>query len=373
MELMTNTFGARVQRIRQTLRKSEIDFLALVPGANLFYLTGLQMHSSERLTLVLIPASGKSVVLAPVLEIPRIRSRIQVPANLYGWRDDEGPDAGWLQLMKSRSIEGARIAVEYLAMRVMEFSELRANAKRVKIVDAGPFLANQRMTKDDAELDAMRRAARVLDTSLEEVMSEIRIGMTEREIAAMWQLAMKNNGADTFPEPPIVASGPNSANPHTTATDRRIERGEFVLFDGWCQVDGYFGDTTRTAMTGEPDNEHVKVYDAVLRANQAGMRAARTGVKSAEVDRSARGVIDQEGYGKYFLHRTGHGLGIEVHEAPFIVEGSKTTLQVGMTFTVEPGIYIEGWGGVRIEDDVVITQDGAETLTKMDRKLRVIG
>lgn len=370
---MANAFTRRLKKLRTSLQKQEIDYLALVPGPNMFYLTGIQMHPSERMTLFLVPAQDKSLIIAPVLEIPRIRSRIRIPARIYGWRDEDGPDSGWRALKEDLQIDNTKIAVENLAMRVMEFTELLNHVRRVKTVDAGPLLANLRMIKDESELTSMRRAAHILDLSLEEVVSEMRIGMTEREIASMWQLAMKHHGADAIPDAPIVASGTNSANPHTTATDRKVERGEFVIFDGWCQVDGYYGDTTRTVMTGEPTKEQAKIYQIVLRANRAGVQAARAGVVSEQVDRAARGTIEQSGYGKQFLHRTGHGLGLEVHESPFMVEGNKTKLEIGMTFTVEPGVYVAGQGGVRIEDDVVITQDGAETLTKMDRELRVIG
>lgn len=362
----------RLERLYALMEKRGIDAVALIPGANLYYLTGLQMHTSERVTLALFTKGGKGYLLLPSLEQGRVSSQLGSRMAFYPWGDEEGTAEAWRKLAADIGLAGKTIAVEYLNMRVLEHEELQRFLPGSKSRDAGSLLSDLRMTKDSAELESMRRAARVVETALLETLRSAEPGATERELAAEWQLSMKKCGADIIPEQPIVASGPNSEAPHTSSTDRALAQGDLVIFDGWCQVGGYFSDITRTVAVGEPSEELRKVYQIVLEANQAGRAAVRPGVQAQAIDRAARQVIDRAGYGSQFVHRTGHGLGIEIHEAPGIVEGNALVLQPGMTFTVEPGVYISGQGGVRIEDDVVVTQDGAETLTSFPRELMVL-
>jgi Xaa-Pro dipeptidase len=185
-------------------------------------------------------------------------------------------------------------------------------------------------------------------------------------------IEMMHHGATSLPFEPIVLIGPRSALPHGAPGDRSVQPGDLLLFDFGVSVDGYASDITRTFAVGQLDDELRRAYDAVKRANEAGRKAARPGVEIQEVDRAARKVIADAGYGQYFTHRTGHGLGLEDHEPPFACEGDTTILEPGMTFTVEPGVYLPGKGGVRVEDDVVITQDGSESLTTFDRELRIV-
>jgi Xaa-Pro dipeptidase len=196
--------------------------------------------------------------------------------------------------------------------------------------------------------------------------------MSEREIAAELTVNLLKGGSSGASFQPLVQTGPNTAEPHSATSSRRLERGELLLIDFGARVGGYVSDITRTLAMGEPEAELSKVYEIVQAANAAGQSAAGPGVPCQEVDRAARRVIDDAGYGPYFIHRTGHGLGLEVHEPPYIVEGNMQRLETGMTFTVEPGIYLPGRGGVRVEDDVVITEDGCESLTTFERNLQVI-
>ncbi len=349
-----------------------IDAIALIPGANLFYLTGVQMHTSERVTLALFTPDGPGYTILPVLEAPRVQSRARVPLKLYPWADAEGSLVAWDQLKRDLDLTGKTIAVEFLNMRVLELTGLQAYAPDFAMADASELLAQLRMVKNADEIAAMRRAARVIDRSLEEVFKGVKPGVTEKELAVQWQWSMSRSGSDTIPEEPIVAAGPNSAQPHMTATDRPLARGDLVIFDGWCTVDGYFTDITRTVAVGEVSPELRRIYDTVARANEAGRRRVAPGVRCEEIDRATREVIGGAGFGQYIFHRTGHGLGLEVHEAPGIVEGNSLALAPGMTFTVEPGVYVAGQGGVRIEDDVVVTQDGGESLTNLTRELLVL-
>ncbi len=362
----------RMERLRELMSRRGVDAVAIIPGANLFYLTGLQMHTSERVTLALVTQDGGGYMILPALEAPRVESRLRVPMKLYPWSDAEGALVAWDSLRRDLDLAGKTLAVEFLNLRVLELTGLQAFAPNFAMADASELLAQLRMVKDADEIAAMRRAAGVIEKSLEEVFKLVNPGITEKELAIQWQWAMSRCGADTVPEEPIVAAGPNSAQPHTTATDRPLARGDLVIFDGWCQVDSYFTDITRTIAVGDVSSELRRIYETVARANEAGRRRVAPGVRCEEIDQATREVSVGAGFGQYIFHRTGHGLGLEVHEAPGIVEGNSLTLSPGMTFTVEPGIYVAGPGGVRIEDDVVVTQDGGESLTNFTRELMVL-
>lgn len=361
----------RLERLRTLMRARGIDAVALVPSANLFYLTGVHMHLSERVTLAIF-TPDEAHLIVPALEVPRVESRTKIPLTMHAWTDAAWVGAGWDSLKRALSLDGKNVALDYYSLRVVEQAQLQAFAPTLVQSDAGALFAELRMVKDAAEVDAMRRAARVLDSSVEALTYEIAIGKTENELAARWQWLMFEHGADGIPDAPIVASGPNAAQPHTTSTTRKLEAGDMLILDGWCTVDGYYGDTTRTFGIGAVSDEMKQIYDLTLRANEAGRAASKPGATCQDVDRAARGVIRDGGYADYFLHRTGHGLGLEVHEAPNMLEGDTRVLVPGMTFTVEPGIYLAGKGGVRIEDDVVVTQDGRESLTTASRELRVL-
>jgi Xaa-Pro aminopeptidase len=361
----------RIERLEELMAQRGIDAVALVPGANLFYLTGLQMHLSERVTLALFTQTREGFLLLPTLEAPRAESRLHVPMKPYTWSDAEGSRAGWDRLRRELDLAGKTVAVEFLNMRVFELTQLQVFAPNLALADGSELLAELRMVKDADELEAMRRAARVIERALAEVLKLVRPGVTEKELATQWQMSMSRCGADVIPEEPIVAAGPNSAQPHSTATDRPLARGDLVILDGWCTVDGYFTDITRTVAVGEVAPALREIYDIVRQANEAALQRVKPGVPCEQIDQAAREVISRAGYGEYFLHRTGHGLGLEVHEAPGIVAGNTLALKPGMTFTDEPGIYVAGQGGVRIEDDVLVTQDGGESLTHFTRELLV--
>jgi Xaa-Pro aminopeptidase len=228
------------------------------------------------------------------------------------------------------------------------------------------------MAKDAAELAIMERAAQIVEAGLARAIAQIRVGMTERQLSKIVSEEIVAAGGEGESFENIVASGPNGANPHHSNGDRAFVSGDLIIIDCGARYRGYISDTTRTVALGEPGDEARAVYELVRRANEAGKAAARPEATGAEVDAAARQVIDAGGYGEYFIHRTGHGIGLEVHELPNIVAGSDEPLAPGTTFTVEPGIYIPGKLGVRIEDDVVITPDGARSLTSMDRALLVI-
>jgi Xaa-Pro dipeptidase len=361
---------SRHEAVVQAMRDAGFTSLAVVPGANMYYLLGLTIHSSERLAVAFIGADGTVRVVLPALEHPRAESEARLPTMFYPWSDQEGFGPALARCIADANLEG-RIGVEYTAMRVLELRAIEG-AATVTIEDATPVLASLRMVKDADELRVMRRAVHVIERALAEAVEAIQPGVTEREIAAIWDRAITEaDGEPAFTT--IVAGGPHSANPHHTSGDRAFKRGDLVILDGGARIDGYSSDITRTFAVGEPSAEARAIYDAVLRANQAGIAAVRPWASGAEIDAAARQVIEDAGYGPQFVHRTGHGLGIENHEPPYLHSGEPAPLPEGATFTVEPGIYLSGVGGVRIEDNVVITADGVEVLTSFPRELQILG
>src|SRR5450432_1128916 len=257
-------------------------------------------------------------------------------------------------------------------MRVLEGQLLQRYAAECTVISGDDAVTSIRLYKEASEIAAMRKAITVSEEALEATLNQIRVGMTEHEVTNLLlnKMAELGSGGNAFD--PIILSGPNSALPHGVPSDRRLQAGELLLFDFGTTFEGYPADITRTFAVGSLDSELRKVYDTVLAANEAGIRAIRPGVTAQDVDRAARQVIVDAGYGKYFLHRTGHGLGLDVHEAPNMVEGNMQVLEPGMVFTIEPGIYLSGRGGVRIEDNVVVTESGVDVLTTFSKAFRII-
>lgn len=361
----------RLERLRAEMQRAGVAHVAVVPGANLRYLAGLDLHMNERLAVAFFPSEGQPAMVLPALEQPRAAAQARFPMRFYPWHDSTGPDAALRQAVADLGLDGSRLGVEYTTMRVLELRGIEQAAPEVVSGDATDILAALRMRKDADELAAMRAAVGIVEQALRAAIAQIRVGMTERELAELWDAGMRAAGsAPSFGT--IVASGPNAANPHHSNTDRAFQPGDLIIMDGGAWHDGYASDITRTVALGEPSAQARRIYELVLAANAAGRAAARPGATGEQIDQAARAVIDAGGYGPQFLHRTGHGLGLEVHEPPYMVAGSADPLAPGMTFTVEPGIYVAGVGGVRIEDDVVITADGAESLTSFERELIIV-
>jgi Xaa-Pro aminopeptidase/Xaa-Pro dipeptidase len=240
-----------------------------------------------------------------------------------------------------------------------------------EMVDASPEIRRLRRIKNYAEVEKLAHAAAITDAATEIVLDRLRAGQTEIEVAVMIGAAIGEQGG-TLAFESLVQSGPNSALPHMHPTSRKLAKGDFVLLDFGAAFEGYRADTTRMAVVGDPSARHKEIHSLVLAAHDAAIAAVRAGTTTGAVDSAARQVIEAAGMGEHFFHRVGHGLGIEAHEDPSLDPGSATVLEAGMVFTIEPGVYIPGWGGVRIEDDVVVERSGCRVLTKADRSLRVI-
>lgn len=361
----------RIHALEKEIRQRGLDCLALVPGANLFYLTSLSFHLGDRPTVALFFPDRPPALILPALEMAKLDDLPEVQP--FPWNDEDGYAGAFERAAAELKLHRARIGVEAFTMRVVDGRLLEESAPGSRLVPADGVVSALRMRKDAGELAQMRRAAEVAQVAMDATLQQFCPGMTERELEAILQVALLQAGAQTVSFSPIVSGGPNSANPHASPSNRPVNPGEFLLFDWGAYVGGYASDITRTFPVGELAPEMRRIYDLVQGANAAGRAAVKPGLTCGEVDAATRQVIKAGGYGDYFIHRTGHGLGLQVHEAPFIVAGNEMVLEPGMTFTIEPGIYLPGRGGVRIEDDVVVTEEGGESLTTFPRHWRPIG
>lgn len=364
---------ARQERLRTIARERNMDAVALVPGANMVYFTGLHYHLSERPTIALILSGGGTAFIVPKLE----HSKLQAHADhldlreVFTWSDETGYTGAFATAAEALALRGAVLGVDDLTMRVFEWMAFSENAPGMHVAASGQDLLNLRAIKTADEIALMRQAVQLSEAALADTLAQIAPGMTERAIAALLTERLQAHGSAGNAFGPIVLTGEKSALPHGNPGDRKLQAGEFLLFDFGGIVDGYPADITRTFVIGEPTDEMTTIYNTVLLANEAAHLAVRPGVTCGEIDKAARDVIEAAGYGEYFFHRTGHGLGLEVHELPQIAANVDIPLAPGMVFTIEPGIYIAGLGGVRIEDNIVVTDNGSDSLTRFPRRMTI--
>ena len=361
---------ARLDRARKAAAAAGTDALLIAPGSDLRYLLGQEGGSFERLTTLVVPAEGTPALVVPKLEAP---GYAQVPTDDLGidvltWVDGDDP----YRLVAGRLGRAGRVAVSDFtpALHVLALRDALGDAEQTL---AGPVVRELRMRKDAAEVDALRTAGAAIDRVHARVGEWLRAGRTEAEVGADIAAAIVEEGhlsADFV----IVGSGPNGASPHHSLSDRVIEPGDVVVVDiGGPVPAGYNSDSTRTYAVGEPRHADVASTYAVLEAAQrAAVDAVRPGVTAAGVDAAARDLIADAGFGDQFIHRTGHGIGLDVHEEPYIIAGNDLPLEPGMAFSVEPGIYQAGRWGARIEDIVVVTADGVESLNQRPHGLVVL-
>lgn len=363
----------RLERLLTRMKTDGLDAVAVIPGPTFIYLTGLSFHLMERPAVLLIRDGHKPVLVLSEFERSKAdRSSIALETQTYGEDPGRWPDA-FAAAARRLDLAGARIGVEPLRMRVHELRFLEGAAPTAEVVAASGLFESLRIVKDPDELDSMRRAVAIAETAVESTLPLLRLGMTEKEIAAELTLQLLRGGSETeLPFQPIVASGPNSALPHWVPGDRTTAPGDLLIIDWGATVEGYISDITRTFSVGNPDQRAKEIHKVVHQANATGRAAVRPGASGADVDEATRKVIADAGFGEFFLHRTGHGIGMEAHEPPYIRDGNLAVLEAGMTFTVEPGIYLPDFGGVRIEDNLVMTNAGGETMTSLPRELRTI-
>ncbi|ELY54614.1 peptidase M24 [Natronococcus amylolyticus DSM 10524] len=373
-------FDARIEACRRRLETVGAELLICFPSPNLTYLTGFVESPSERHFLLFVPRDGAPAIVAPAMYGAQLES-LGV-ANVRLWDDETDPLAVVEDVLEGMALESADSADEPTVllddrMWTTFNHDLRSLLPGAEFGLASAALEELRIRKDETELAALRRAGEIADRVSLEIRSrgEELVGTTEAELASEIDslLAAEGGGEPAFET--IVAAGPNGARPHHHPGDREIERGEPIVLDFGAFVGSdleagtarYPGDQTRTIVVGEPPAEYERVHEAVREAQRAAVEAVEPGVEAGEIDRVARSVIDEAGYGDAFVHRTGHGVGLEVHEPPYITAGNDRELEPGMVFSVEPGIYLEGEFGVRIEDLVAVTDGGCERLNNSPR------
>ena len=351
------------KQIRKLMNQNSLDGLAIVPGPNMAYLTGSKFHLSERPVVFFIMQNEATFIL-PELESPKI---LNLDVNFITYDDKEGPKPAFEKFAKTNSI--TKLGIESRTIRHLELDLMNSTGITSDVVDASDIFAKLRMSKNSNEIDCMIKAVKIAETSLESVLDNIKPGLTEKQFAADLVIELLRNGSDSeLPFSPIVASGINAANPHHFPSDKEFQYGELIIIDWGANFEGYFSDITRTfALGSEIDDELLRAYEAVKQANESARIKAKIGVQAGIVDGAARKIIDDLGFGKFFTHRTGHGLGLEIHEEPYIKPGNDFILEKGMTFTIEPGIYIPNLGGIRIEDDIHLEESGATSLTTLSR------
>lgn len=367
-----NPIVIRQQKLSSVLQSAGLDALVLNPGSSLTYLTGLGFHLMERPVVAVFSPEAAPHIILPELELQKLTNLpYAVDHTSYG----EDP-ATWPGIYKQavQQLAGKKIGVENNQMRLLEYRLLESALPDASFVDATEVVAELRMFKDASEIAQMQAAVDIAEKALEAALPLVKIGMTEKELAAELVMQLLRSGSEAeLPFQPIVSTGPNGANPHAVPSDRKLAAGDLVVIDYGARHNGYISDITRTFAIAEISDEQQKIHQIVQQANAAGRAIGKPGITCGQIDEAARQVIEDAGYGVYFTHRTGHGIGMEAHEGPYIRGGNEMILEPGMTFTIEPGIYLPERFGVRIEDNVVVTESGLHSLTSLPREVKIIG
>ncbi|WP_409289764.1 M24 family metallopeptidase [Peribacillus sp. SCS-37] len=358
----------RIEKFQDWLTENEITFGFITSPESVFYLSGFRSNPHERLlALGLFPDSE------PFLVCPKMETEDAMHSGwshqIIGYTDIEDSWAMIMEAVKDRNITLGSAAIEKEHMNVERFEKIQSLMPGAAFFPAGEILRELRMIKDEKELTLIREAARLADCAIETGVREIAEGKTEMEVLAAIEFEMKKAGINEMSFSTMVLTGANGASPHGTPGQTKIKQGDLVLFDLGVVYEGYCSDITRTVAFGEITEKQRDIYETVLKAEEAAIKACRPGATCAELDLIARNIISDAGYGEYFPHRLGHGLGISVHEYPSLTETNELVLKPGMVFTIEPGIYVPGIAGVRIEDDILITEYGCEVLTRYPKAL----
>jgi len=361
----------RYEPFRNIARAQSVEAIALVPGANFTRLYGQSFHQNERPLLVLIPIEGNPSAVVPNLELGSF-SAIAFEGEVFDWKDQTGYQSAFDQLLLHHSIRS--VGVEGQVMRVFVDQALRTADSSLRIIDAQQSIAALRLCKNDAEIAGLRHAISISEKALANTLDLVKVGMSERSIENILVQNLFSEGAEDFSFSPIVAASTNSANPHAhSREDYFITAGDSLLIDFGARAGGLCADITRTFFVKECTDERAEIYNTVLNANLAGLAATKAGVTAHDVDDATMTVLEQSPFADRIRHKTGHGLGRDIHEDPYIMRGNNERLESGMVFTIEPGLYDLDDMGVRIEDDVLVTPTGVESLTQFDKTLTYVG
>lgn len=357
-------YARRLTKVQSLMTAKQVDYLLLTASPNTFYLTGISTIYDERMQLYMVPASGGMIFILPAMIRDFIEGLNQGEWETHYWVDGQRP----AELLADYCRNPRRVAVDDM-LRTQHFLQIMPFLRGAELIAADEIMKECRIFKGEGEIALLKQAGQLVDEVMEEIQPFLREGVYEQEIAVKIEFMCKNKGAEATSFNPIIAFGPNGANPHPGYTKEPLAKGQFITMDFGARLGNYCSDTTRTMCLGKATDEMKRIYEAVLAANRAGFAAARLGAACQDVDKAARDVITAAGYGPNFLHRTGHGIGIELHEEPYMVAGNQRPLEAGMTFSVEPGIYLAGRLGVRIEDIVVATPEGPLSMNDYPREL----
>lgn len=350
----------------------DVDAVVLVPGANLRYFAGLVFVPTERPIVALYrPGSHELAIVLPDFEVPRLYQETELTWQVFPWSDQEGFPRAFRRAIEELGLVGATLGVDDLNVRLFEWLTFTDVDPTLRLSRLGKTLLETRVIKSRREIECIRNAVRSTEMALGNVLSWIEPGLTERSIAAHLAEEIIAQGCQGLSFDPLVLSGPRTLLPHGLPSDRKVQEGDLLLFDCGGMIEGYRADIARTYSLGPPSDEVQKVYQVVSAANMAARSVAGPGVPCGEVDHAARQVIEDAGYGESFFHRTGHALGLDIHEPPQMAPGEERRLEEGMVFTVEPGVYLANVGAIRLEDDVVVTANGAETLSQLPHDLEL--
>lgn len=361
----------RIEQLSSWLKEKDVSFSFVNSTANVFYLTNFYCKPHERLLGLFVFPNGGPLLVCPSMEVSLARAA-GYDGDIIGYSDTDNPWSLIAKALKERNIIGQSVALEKEQLNVERFEELQTLVAGGRFVSIEEKLHQMRMVKDENEIKILRQAAELADFGVEVGINAITTGKTEMEVLAEIEFELKKKGIREMSFSTLVLTGEKSAAPHGKPGLTEMKKGDLVLFDLGVVLDGYCSDITRTVGFGSLNDQQTEIYNTVLKAELTALENCLPGVEIGKIDQAARNVISEAGYGDYFIHRIGHGLGIDVHEFPSMNATNKATLKEGMTFTVEPGIYLPGVGGVRIEDDVLITKDGFETLTKFPKELMII-
>ena len=355
----------RMKQLEQSMNDKGLDSLLVTDPKHVYYLTGFASDPHERFLGLLLVRGEEPLLIVPALDAEAASAASSVK-NILTHSDTDNP---YLLLQQQFKGSIGTLGIEKEQLTVARYEELSASVSAKQYADIGPLLRSMRVNKSPEEIKRMKHAIELIEEVLRQGLKSVKVGVTEIEIVAELEYLMKKLGAQGPSFDTMVLSGPKTALPHGTPGDRKIQHGDLLMFDMGVYADGYASDITRTFAVGDISPELKSIYNAVLEANLAGIQAIKPGVTLASVDQAARAAIDKAGYGPYFLHRLGHGLGMDVHEYPSVHGNNTDLVQPGMVFTVEPGVYVAGLGGVRIEDDIFVTENGVEVLTSYPKEL----
>jgi len=357
----------KIGQITTGMRERGMDLLLIGTGTDLEYLTGLSSMACARFKALAILSDGRHFFICPKLYYEETREAMGEDEPIFVWDDAEGFLKALREADKAYGLQKSNIGVSDV-VRAIDAIAIKAEIG-AELLDGTGVMEAVRQIKDPDEIDCLKEAARIADRVFEDIVGFIRPGLTEGAIARRIKELFEEKGAGGLAFDPIVASGPNSSRPHYNDDKRVIQENDIIVLDFGCRYKGYCSDISRTVFLGRPIPEQEEIYEIVLRANNEAEFSVKQGVTAALVDRIARDVISQAGYGQYFLNRTGHGIGMAVHEAPYIKEGNNVVLENGMAFSVEPGIYLPGQFGMRIEDIVLVENGMGTALNKVTKEM----